>query len=889
MDGNFSIEADYGTYDLKITYLGYDALSYRIKLDKPSVTAPVKLIVTELQEVTIVADIARDRKTPVAYTNVDTKRLQEDLGTQDLVMALNATPGVYATNKGGGDGDAQITIRGFDQNNVATLIDGIPVNDMENGAVYWSNWFGLDAITRTMQVQRGLGASKLAIPSVGGTINIITQGIKERSELSIKQEFANNNFFRTSVAFNSGKLKGGWGVSLAGSFKKNDGWVDGNDFQGGFYYAKVEKMFKEGKHMISASAFGAPQQHGQRFSQQPIAVYDKDYAGALGVPVDSAYTSLFKNINRGYRFNPTWGQLTRTTTTRDENGQILDTLYTGDTSVYNTSRNIYQKPQVMIRYSYAPNERFFLSTSVYASIGIGGGTQVIGANSNFYDIQTGQLRLQDSYNSNVFSKSGEAKTAIRQSVNNHRWFGGLMTFNYKGRKGFTYAGGVDVRSYRGEHYRKLYDMLGGNFYIVTTNADRNGQRRDTIGLGDKMDRNDIGYVNWGGIFGQVEYSNKIVSTFLNVSAAVSAYNKTDYFAKKSLVVDGDMVAFKALGYSDSIQYNGKTYYNNSPEAKFSKTAWKYIPGFTIKGGINFAINGQNNIFLNGGYLNKVPAYNFVVLSNDVKFANNIKNEQVGAFELGYNYTSRYFALNFNGYVTNWINKPVSSSVTYTDTAVGSPTSGEQVSETVYIPGIKALHMGAELDFAIKPNDMFQFEGVIAYGDWTWQSKVQFDWTFENGAKKQFNFDPRGVHVGGSAQAQLSGMVRIEPVKGFYIKPRITYFAKQYADFNPETLSGDNARRESWKLPNYYTLDISAGYSYTFKKKFVLTFRANFINITDNLYIQDANNNAFGDSKFSTFDAKAATVFFGQGFRWSTGVEFSWINIFKKDSKDKKQF
>ena len=53
------------------------------------------------------------------------------------------------------------------QRNVAVMIDGIPVNDMENGWVYWSNWFGLDAVTSNIQVQRGLGASKLPSNQLG--------------------------------------------------------------------------------------------------------------------------------------------------------------------------------------------------------------------------------------------------------------------------------------------------------------------------------------------------------------------------------------------------------------------------------------------------------------------------------------------------------------------------------------------------------------------------------------------------------------------------------------------------------------------------------------------------------------------------------------------------
>jgi hypothetical protein len=75
---------------------------------------------------------------------------------------------------GGGDGDARVSIRGFNSQNVQVLIDGIPMNDMFNGRVFWSNWFGLDNLTSGVQVQRGLGASKLSIPAIGGTMNILT-------------------------------------------------------------------------------------------------------------------------------------------------------------------------------------------------------------------------------------------------------------------------------------------------------------------------------------------------------------------------------------------------------------------------------------------------------------------------------------------------------------------------------------------------------------------------------------------------------------------------------------------------------------------------------------------------------------------------------------------
>ena len=107
-----------------------------------------------------------DETSPVAYTNVSKEEMEVRLGSQDIPMILNTTPSVYATQQGGGAGDARINVRGFNQRNVAVMINGVPQNDMENGWVYWSNWSGLDAVTSNIQVQRGLGASSMAAAAI---------------------------------------------------------------------------------------------------------------------------------------------------------------------------------------------------------------------------------------------------------------------------------------------------------------------------------------------------------------------------------------------------------------------------------------------------------------------------------------------------------------------------------------------------------------------------------------------------------------------------------------------------------------------------------------------------------------------------------------------------
>ena len=75
-------------------------------------------------------------------------------------------------------------------------------------------------------------------------MNILTKGINNKEEVSFSQNVGNNGFLRSTVGYNSGKLKNGWGYSLAGSYKRGDGWVDQTWTEGFFYFMKVQKSLK---------------------------------------------------------------------------------------------------------------------------------------------------------------------------------------------------------------------------------------------------------------------------------------------------------------------------------------------------------------------------------------------------------------------------------------------------------------------------------------------------------------------------------------------------------------------------------------------------------------------------------------------------------------------
>ncbi len=856
-DGFYELKLPKGTHTVKFSYIGYEDVEEIITIGSEDVTFNVKMGgALELQEITVSADIAQARKTPVAFTNVSTAKLNEELASQDIPMILNSTPGAYATQQGGGDGDARVTIRGFDQRNIAVMLDGIPVNDMENGWVYWSNWFGLDLVTKTMQVQRGLGASKLAIPSVGGTINILTKGINSKKQLRFRQEVGNNGYLRSTLGLTTGRLKNGWGISTALSYKQGNGWANALPTQGYFYYLRVDKEI--GAHLFSLSGFGAPQEHGQRSFSSPIATFDTTYAKELGVGSDEFPGT---GVDYGLRYNQHAGTL---------DGELI-----------NTRNNYYHKPQISFRHSWNPTERVFLSNVAYLSIGNGGGTRTRGSLFGSDDLvrNNGQFDLDSVYSlnqtSSIFKPDGLSENYLYASVNNHFWYGVLSTLEFRMNENWTFSGGIDLRNYEGEHKREIYDLLGGEF-ILNQGANRNYRlpENERLEVGDEIQYNYKGYVRWGGLFGMLEYEKNGLSAFVNLSTATSAYAYEDFLDQKVITL-ADTTFKVAAG--DTITIGDQNYNINSSEAENYNIDWVIRPSFTAKTGAAYIFNDNHNVFFNVGYLSRPTRYTNVIIANattdfDAEVAGDLRNEEVISFEVGYGFKSSKFASNINAYYTNWNNKPLD----FLPSVLEDPADPESDRTLVNIQGLAARHLGVELDFAWLLSDRLTVEGVVSLGDWIWNSADTV--LLPDG--RSYEFDPTGVHVGDAAQFQLGGLIRYEPIKNLYLKLKTTYFAKNYANFNPEDLKGPTARTESWKIPNYNLVDFHAGYRFKIKNKktgkaYRTDLRFNVLNVLNTVYISDANNNDRFTQSFNDFDAKSAAVFLGQGIRWNTSLQFTF--------------
>ncbi|MCF6169435.1 MAG: TonB-dependent receptor [Bacteroidales bacterium] len=839
MNGEYHLQLKPGEYDLHVSYVGFESQQKHITVEDKNLFVNFSLKPVTLSEVEVVGDVARTRETPIAFSNVSPLQIEEQLASQDIPLILNATPGVYATQSGGGDGDARISIRGFNQRNVAVMLDGIPVNDMENGWVYWSNWFGLDMVMRYTQVQRGLGASKLAIPSVGGTINIATKGIDNERGLSLKQEVGNNGFLRTSVGLTTGRMANGWGVTFAGSYKRGNGWVDQTWTEGWFYFLRVDKEFK--KHTLSFTAMGAPQKHGQRSHMKHISTYDTKYALDAGMS-QQTIDSLQQNgipTNMGLRYNPNWGYLSRISITE------TDTIYPGP-KASSTANNFYHKPLFSLRDFWTVNDRLYISNILYLSLGTGGGRGF--STTPEYDTTNWQQDLQTSYNTNInvvppyFNKTKQSTNIMRNAMNNHFWLGLLSTFDYTVNQSVSISGGLDLRTYKGEHFREVYDLFGGNYYLDNGNQNEDNDTTKKY-VGDIIGYHNDAMVRWGGLFAQVKYQKGSLTTFVNLTSSLSAYKRIDYF----------------LPYAT--------------DGSVNETDWKYLPGFTVKGGANYNLNESMNVFMNIGYISKAQRFNNVFDRNNEQFRD-IKNERVRAVELGYSFVKPRLTLNINTYFTSWLNKPA-------DRAMRIDIDG--VFYSVNINNMNARHMGIEFEFAYRITKNLTLESLLSLGDWKWTSADTAFVYDDNGQLIQKRpFDAKGLYVGDAAQFQNRESLRWEIIRGLYVNGVFTWFGKHYAEFNPLDYNHDlnpwafdeNGKpRQSWKIPNYYVVDFHTGYSW-YVKKVGFHIRASVINLLDGRFITDAqNNDQYLGGK--SFDAASAGVYMGLGRRFNLSLRINF--------------
>ncbi|MCC9042311.1 TonB-dependent receptor [Myroides sp. M-43] len=876
-DGKFELSVSGDKGEVVISFIGYQTktVAFTVGADKKADLGTVVLAADEsmLDDIVImgVADVAKDRKTPVAVSTIKAAEIQEKLGSQEFPEILNTTPSVYASKAGGGFGDSTINIRGFDQRNIAVLINGMPVNDMEGGAVYWSNWAGLSDVTSAMQVQRGLGSSKIAISSVGGTINVLTRTADAREGGSVMASVGNDNYFKGLASYNTGVLENGFSASVLMSYNRGNGYVEGTDFEAVSYFLGLGYRSKDSRHNLQFTFTGASQDHRQRSTMTTI---------------DDMYKYNNGEINR--KWNVDYGQ------------------YQGEG--YNWRSNFYNKPVMSLNWDFNINEMFKFSTVVYGSWGRGGGTGTLGKigkfgdrDSNLRDAQ-GHVRYDDIERYNTGQNvagwgalkpqgtgdyQGQYITdrsngfAQRASINSHDWYGTVMNLNAKVNENWTFDIGLDARLYKGYHFQNLVNLYGANGYADTNdfnygNAQTEASRRhvvsETYNAKSSLnpwvnwnDREKVGYnndgdVKWLGGFGQVEYSKDNLTVFAQGSISNQWFQRVDY-----------------------MKYDRRT---EAGQDKY-KSGYKSLVGGSIKGGLNYNINENHNVFGNAGYFSRQPFMNNGVYINNSNDMNpNLQNEKILGFELGYGLRLTGFKANVNVYRTSWKDRIIRTTANdvYKD-------KNNIVDAYANLYGVEQLHQGFEFDFIANPVSRLDITGSLSWGDWKYKGNVTAD--YQNlQDNNPILVDPNnpssgfmtsklyldGVKVGDAPQFIINLGAAYEIVPGLKIDGNYRFNDKYYGLINPQDFSKEG-NAGAVKLPSFNLFD--AGLSYKMEvgkgKKNSVSMRVNVNNVFDTTYVTASRTNIHATETSTTWKGLDTRneVYFGVGRTWNATLRYNF--------------
>ncbi len=795
-DGNFNlIFPKEGNYLIKFSHIGYLTTSRRINITKDSYIE-VNLTPSEilLEQTTVISSLPKFRETPVSNKDLDKLQIENHIGGRDAGFIIESSPSVFVSSQGGGTGDYKISIRGFNHTNIAVMLNGVPVNNLENGEIYWSNWAGLGDVLDRVNVQRGLGSNPFSISSIGGAINFLTKGVNSLNNFAkLNIEFGSNNFQKKSIAF-SQKVFGNSLLLTSYLSKKNwDGFADQTWVDEFSYYVALGGIY--GNHSLELQAIGSPQEHGQRLTMLSIDEWKL----------------------RGKNFNPDWGYL---------NGKPL-----------NLRDNIFHKPTFNINHNWQINEDLILSNILYYSYGNGGGTVPPWVNfskteKGLIDFNSEWIKNSNNINSNFHPTLNFTENALRFTVHKHNWCGMISNVRYN-FENIEISSGVDARYYSAQNYREVGNLLGGDYTIGSSNVNLNPNT--LLFKGDKIDYNADSYVRQIGGFLQGEFKFDKFLVFSNLSVSSTGYKRLDYF----------------------------NYLNNDSRRE---TDWIDIFGFTIKTGANYNLDNLNTLFFNIGYFSKAPLSENVFDYVNNKYEN-LKNEKIINFELGYGFNSTDLQISSNLYFTEWKDKAISKMISNVNT------------NQFYfynLSGASAMHMGIELNSKLQLLRSLKLEGMFSNAINKWKDNVFAVVSPESDPTQQtvVNSYVKNVYVGGSpmtsAYLSLEFLHTFNENYSISVNPLIKFYGNHYADFNPNLRNNiEDESVNSWKLPNYTIMDFhlaaNINLNLCYLQKIIL--HVNSFNLLNNKeYIVDALDG-------TSHNSESALVWFGRERWWNFSLSF----------------
>jgi vitamin B12 transporter len=162
----------------------------------------------------------------VPVTVITREQIERSLAT-DVLDLLRFEAGLDVARTGGPGQAATVFVRGSESNHALVLIDGVRINPGTIGAAPLQNL--APSVIQRIEIVKGVRSSLYGTDAIGGVINIITRGGRERTETAVRS----GSFDTRQVQMSVGRRAGGADLGLSVDWSETEGFPtyrdDGND------------------------------------------------------------------------------------------------------------------------------------------------------------------------------------------------------------------------------------------------------------------------------------------------------------------------------------------------------------------------------------------------------------------------------------------------------------------------------------------------------------------------------------------------------------------------------------------------------------------------------------------------------------------------------------
>jgi hypothetical protein len=735
--------------------------------------------------------------------------------------------------------------RGYDQDLLGTYMNGVPLENLDNGFTPFGLWGGLNDIMRNRQNFYGLQASTFGFGGIGGANNLDTRASKQRKQNSISYALSNRNYVhKFAVTHSTGFDSKGWAFSVSGSRRwADEGFTDGTYYDGWSFYAAADKKINAG-HLLSFVAFATPTESGRQAASTDEArqvsgtnFYNPYWGYQNGKKRNSSVAKSFQPfgiLTHEWKISPKANLITAASyTTGDRSTTALDWYNAPDPrpDYYRYLPSYYkdnptQFGQVYLALLRDPNLRQVNWDALY--------------NANYNSNYTIANANGIAGNTVVGKRS---VYIIEERVTNTKKLNFNTTYNTAVNKNVDLTAGFTYEAQRNNYYKKVNDLLGGVFYVdVNQFAERDFRSDPNASQNDLNRPNRI--LRQGDRFGY-DY---------------------DIDIRKATAWAQTLVKFRNVNFFLAGEHSYTNFWRTGnvrnglfPNNSFGKSDNHQFYTYAFKGGITYKIASGHVLFVNGSYQTKAPYFDNAYLSVRTRESvqENLTPEKITSVEAGYVLTTPTVKFRATGFYTLFKNQiDVISFYDYFYRSFGNYS----------LSNIQKEHMGVELGGEVILDKGLTLNGAASIGRYRYDTRQNATITVDNTSEVIANetIYSKNFFVPTPQEAYTIGLNYRSP-QYWYVNVNANYFDQMWMQFSPErrtsnAVDGVIPNSPKWneiinqtKLESQYTLDAFAGYSWLMNKSFrsmkKRTFMAFSVGVTNILNNKNIVTGAFEQLSF----------------------------------------